>query len=1012
MKTYTTLSLYIMGDFGDPVMDNLAFGARMAAYEINSNNDILPDATIRVGNTFPPPSIYPAMVYDYTSVVCTQKKQYAVIGPGTTAIAMPVFLTCPSTPGFSVGAAGDQLSDKTLYPLFFRYATTWSQKLNVQIGFFKYFGWDRIAMPYGGDAVFRTAAKISIQTYPNYGIEVSASVLIPDPPVSTNNYSDVLRPIFTFLQSTDLRIFNVLAGADQVADCLHMANLTGLLGPNYVWTTTQAGIDPSYFSSRWGGLQLSPSLLKSAIVLSEVNGPFANNPNYLNFIPRFKTYLSGVLASPEVQLYGGIDPNAASDSVSYGPLYFYSDFNYTWPSSLVAIGYDGMYAIARAWEKTIASSGLDARALSNGTLQNQVKLADILSNAQINTTLMSPIFGSSGNLVPQTYTLNQYDGTTLFSAPIVALLSSSGNNGLYNFTVNRAKFSWGGNRSFSDTPIAYTPTVEIYVHWESTGTKVMIGMAMVASAYCIILAIIVMIYRKEPYVKSSSPYILLVTALGLAIIPLNVFTEIGAYRPLACQLRTFPTVLGITIVMASVFAKCLRLYVIFCRPMSLSNYITILTKEAALFGIMAAIVATMLAVLIGFSFGASFQSTEVYIDSTNTYVWACVNKSNGTTVGLVIVGILIVALLVAVTILAYYIRAIPDLFNNVRETIHSIYIITVLAIVTLLQGIMSYSLIETEFYSENGTIQLAVIIVGSILLGTPLLRQMTSKALFTIKPFNRSTRSRMSYNNSTKSFIDTKAETSTLGNIIFKGQVEAKTHKLEKKYEEDKTRTSQLIVNKSTATLEEIARLKSNQQSILRNKSAVTQIGRNLKQWRRIRIILFLDPAYAIRCSFHADPNNVFYHGFSNTVSVRSMKETDYGFTNVVELYFEDHMVAIPFEDEFKMNSWTDAICRTVISHEDPKQLKNIGPDEYITDVEIIRQSSSEPPEASNEQSSRKRSSTIKSRHSKKRSFVRQLSVKDSNRSSKHVPSSVDAAPKTESNRASIISSQADSNRF
>ncbi|KAJ1328699.1 hypothetical protein BSLG_009934 [Batrachochytrium salamandrivorans] len=1015
-KTFSTLTLAVIGDYNDPTMDNLALGVRMAADEINRNPAILPDATIVIVNVYPPPPSQLALLYDFLNFQCGNKPQYAVVGPGTTSTAVPLFLTCPNAPGFSVGAAGDILSDKTLYPLFFRYATSWGTKLYAQISYFQYFGWTRIALISSTYSVYQTAARLYISTYTNFGIEISASVQLPDPP-ETGHYFPIIKPTFDFLASANLRIFNVLAGADQVADCLMAANITGLLGSNYVWTTPQAAVDASAVPSRWGQM-MDPSLLRSVTVLAQFTGPIPSNPYYRSFVPRCVNYINSVLSDPvQSALYSGLNTTTTDpNNMGFAPLYFYQDYQGTIPTFVVSIGYDGMYAIAEAWEQGITAAGSTSRSLADGTIKSQITLQNILQNAQANTTLMSAQFEATGDFRPFAFALQQYSGSSYFPENIVAYFRQPNASDICSSPFMRFG-NRNGNRTFDDYPIAFIPSNEVYVGWNAPGTISLIVTAMCTSAYCIVLAIALLKYRKTPYVKSSSPFLLLVTAFGLSLMSLNVFTLIGTYRPISCKLRAFPTSLGLAIVLASMFVKCLRLFVIFCRPIALGPYSTILTRDSTLFAIMGAIISVMLTILVSFSFGAPFQSLQVYIDSSDTYVWACANTSPATTIGMSLIGCFLVILIIAVGVLAFYIRAIPDLFNNVKETINSLYIIVILGIVALFQGVMSYALILTEFYSENITIQFGVILVATILLGTPILRQLTTTAIFKLKLTTKTTRSRLSYLGSGRTTNDAKLEVGSVasGGMLLRNQMEAKMHKLEKINGNSKNYIS-IVTIKTNVSQEDTRNSKSTCQAILKNKSAVTMIGTNLKQWRRIRIVLFLDPAYIVMCSFRTDPSQVFYCGFLNITTVKAIKDTNYGFQNVIELNFENHLIVIPFEDEAQMKLWTNSICRTILAHEDPRQLKNLAANEHIYELEVERiedKKTKDNPVAMNTNIlKRTKTNSVVASSSKKKHGSQSPNLAGSQKSGVQLVSSTDSLPIVDARHTSSNPAINDVNRF
>nr|KAJ3420609.1 hypothetical protein HK105_005478 [Polyrhizophydium stewartii] len=422
-KTQSTVVIPVVGDYLEFAGDQTLFGVRMAIQEINNSSDILQDVALipmRINLDL----TNPATLYD---------------------------------------------SSISLYPLYFRYVSTFTQLAGGIAAQFKYFGWSKIGIVSASSSIYPTVLSTYVDVFKGYGVSVLATVILPDydSSVSTMYYPQIRQP-FEFLRQTGLRIFFASVPPQQIMDVMMAANKTGLVGRDYYTA-------------------LDPMLLRGVALIQNIQGPFFDDPYYQSWKPRFDTFLAHTLAY-ETSLYHDINPSQTDPTAQDYPSSFFFDDPGTnqYPAFFLLAGYDGMWTIARTLERAIVRSGLDGMALANGSLAPFVKLSDVIDiAANMNTLVGVKSLTSSGDASPDPLYLSQLTGATfgMNSAVRVAVIE-------YNSTTAKSTV---GNRTFFDFPIDYPPANNDYVDPQSS-----ITVAVVAGKD---------VYSDSVYLGASSKYL-------------------------------------------------------------------------------------------------------------------------------------------------------------------------------------------------------------------------------------------------------------------------------------------------------------------------------------------------------------------------------------------------------------------------------------------------------------------------------------------------------------------------
>ncbi|KAL2912349.1 hypothetical protein HK105_208196, partial [Polyrhizophydium stewartii] len=291
--------------------DQLLFGIRMAAREINSNPNVLQDVTIKTARFLLPSISNKAAMYDAVVGLCDSAGQVALASPLNSPIASTVSFICPQLPHMSPYSALPMLSDKSTYPLFYRFVVSATQQVQAAVAQHKYFGWTRVGIIYVNTNVWAVstkmlAARLSLQLFPASGISVEACVLITpyDPAVSKFYYPQISNQ-FEFLKSTKLRVFLAYVDTWQTMDVMMAASRVGLAGHDY-------------------DTPINPSLLQGVGLIWFNAGPFFDDPYLQSWIPRFLAAETAAI-STEPQLYYDLKPNETDTTKQSYPANFFFD---------------------------------------------------------------------------------------------------------------------------------------------------------------------------------------------------------------------------------------------------------------------------------------------------------------------------------------------------------------------------------------------------------------------------------------------------------------------------------------------------------------------------------------------------------------------------------------------------------------------------------------------------------------------------------------------------------------
>nr|KAJ3420004.1 hypothetical protein HK105_006226 [Polyrhizophydium stewartii] len=387
-KTANTATITIIDGSFPFAADQLLLGAYMAATELNANTSILQDVSLSINRVvMPQAERQPAVVYDMAAGLCNAAQTSAFLSFVTSGTALAVSLICPE-----VG-------------------------LNLD-----FFGWTKVGIVYGETGVWRDVALVAHGLFRDQGIDVLASVKMPDyrQTISTLYYPQ-LRSSFEFLRSTKLRIFMLLTYSNSVMDALTAANRTGLIGRDYgilaALMTPGSSLDARY-----------------------------DDPYFMNWIPRFAIFANQTLTN-QPGLFRDVNfQQTDTTAPDYQANFFYDDpGTNTLPAYLVDLGYDAVNSLAFTFETLITDKSATGTELCNGSLAQFYSIDRLTRPFKEQQTLFDlKQFTPQGDPVASAYAILQCTGQSFVDYVISGNVTLDPMTGAGTFGMNRITFIWCG----------------------------------------------------------------------------------------------------------------------------------------------------------------------------------------------------------------------------------------------------------------------------------------------------------------------------------------------------------------------------------------------------------------------------------------------------------------------------------------------------------------------------------------------------------------------------------------
>ncbi|KAF9433867.1 hypothetical protein BGZ76_008875 [Entomortierella beljakovae] len=630
---------------------------RLAASEINANN-LIPGAyiTLVLKDSFnghdPDNSGAAQAIFSTVSLLQSDNGVAAVIGDISSTLSLQSALLTSrlAIPQCSYSAGSIQLSNKDDYEYFFRTIPTELMFGSVMLDFVASRGWKNIAVFYTADALgsqmmeyieFQAASRDLTIGYRKAFWEAGAL--------------DV-EPALRELEESGQRIVIVAAVGMPQLRLMAESVKQGLVSKDYVWLNINQITEPllGQFTN------LTPT---------DLNGLFMfDNLLELDGYPPYESFLDK-WAALDAEVY----PYAGKRSIT----------------SNEPQAYSCMMSMACAFSKVIDGNSTTLHLLSSGKLGPQLR--PIAMNANYTGPGGPMMFDNNGDVVFGNFILyNFQDGK------VVTIGTSY--SGVFNLTSAPMYFD-----GTTTPPVDTKPLSVVNPRFDSAIGVVVIAVAGLSILFSLVTMLIVIIYRKAPVIKASSPLFCCLELIGFILLYIYTIMALDIPTDYVCMARPFVLNVGFLLVVSNIVAKNFRIYRIFHNIYVTKRVI----KDSHLLRIVGTIMFGNLLVMAIWYINTPPTLQRVVRPNFNLQ-WTCNNAGGSSTPYFAIMFVYDGLLLLFATYLAYMNRNVASNYNECRQIAFVVYNI-------LLSGCLA---IPTVFLPEDQFLTKFFLSTVVILFGT------------------------------------------------------------------------------------------------------------------------------------------------------------------------------------------------------------------------------------------------------------------------------------------------------
>nr|XP_034974715.1 taste receptor type 1 member 3-like [Zootoca vivipara] len=525
---------------------------RFAIDEINNSTSLLPGVKLgyEIHNTCNNPAVankptvsflskYPnhygvEVQCDYTNY---KPRVVAVVGPGNSELSMLVarFLKFLLIPEISYASSSDKLSDRQLYPSFFRTVPSDRIQANAMVQLLSKFNWNWVATLVTDDEYGRQALQIFVQLALSKDMCVAYEAILPSDPEESKRKEE-LSKIADQLQKSNINATVIFAQPSSAEALLRMVLSRGITGK--VWIASECwATSPN--------IALIPNLASIGTII----GVAIRSGE----MPGFREYVQNVVADP------GGDQNSsdtsegdeqcsdcralthANFSTDTNHSRFYTSFN----------TYKAVYVVAHALHQLLQCNA--TRKWCN--MSREVYPWQLLEEvARVNFTINSHLvhFSKSGD-PPTGYDLIFWDATTPGNHEFVRF-------GSYHplqpqLDISESKIRWNTKEGKSTT--CYDRVFE-YLEVTDTLAIIMVALTVLAMAQMAVVTGILAKHRGTPAMRFVGGFPTLSIVLSSTCFCSSFYLFVIKPTSMVCKLRQPLFFLSFTISLATLFGKTLQ----------------------------------------------------------------------------------------------------------------------------------------------------------------------------------------------------------------------------------------------------------------------------------------------------------------------------------------------------------------------------------------------------------------------------------------------------------------------
>jgi ABC-type branched-subunit amino acid transport system substrate-binding protein len=596
-------------------------GFLQALDEINANPSILPSHRIVGWYNSTDGDVYKAVAV--TTELIQQRNAHAIIGDFSSDPSQTASLVCRlnSIPQLSPNALATVFDTTSQYPTFFRGIASIVSPARALAHVVQALGYQRLA-------VIATTAVVDQSTIQAFQTEANLLKLqIVTSQVITAGTCDSMSFQMQQLKASKMRVFGLFGLAGDAKCIMVAANNAGLVGPGYLWFGAASSLtDPTVWQ----------------------NGTGAIIPQYYNLFQNF----IGTLITVERNTTAESNFAAAYTARPYNPQFFTASGRA--PNAMSALSRDAVYAIALAWH--------NATAIQNLNVVSQPSLAlPALLATNFNGLTGSYSFNPNTHSRAVNFDIVQPQNGALIKIGICYSAST------FQVELNGAIVFPGGQK-----PPERDPYVVV-----TAGFGVFISSVAIASVgvlLCIAMAVLVQRNIELPFVKASSPGLMMFVLIGhvlvFALLPVGALTDTlndvdSIALKISCQAYQIMISAAFILVFVPLLAKTARIAAIFGGDTLKVQVIS----NATLYALIAGSLLIDLGINISWILIDSPSPLLAPLDDTNARMTCHSNTNIFLIASVAYKGVILVGTLIA----CWKVRNVPSEFNESRAIFGAVY---------------------------------------------------------------------------------------------------------------------------------------------------------------------------------------------------------------------------------------------------------------------------------------------------------------------------------------------------
>lgn len=319
--------------------------------------------------------------------------------------------------------------------------------------------------------------------------------------------------------------------------------------------------------------------LFSAFNTAEVNEAITSIENELNSVDRI-AIINLFIAYENDQL----TPYLISSTKWSSMILFYMKFDPLDINSKYRSSISGSYVIT-SYSSVISNTASGAfQYLTKSEYQNAIQLNEVIENSYSSIYILklameySASYDTSNNNLPNNDYIKlslkyvSYDSPSgIFSiknnnhaSKNIYILRLSSDNEVQVFPSQGMEYTFDNNMTYvNNENCEFSKNIEIY-NVDQTMEYIVIGLTILNCLLCLIIGLIVYIFRRSRIMKSASPLFLFYTLISLILLSCcgNIFTQLPTQEYI-CELRIWYLSLSIDFVFSIMFSKAWRIHRLF-----------------------------------------------------------------------------------------------------------------------------------------------------------------------------------------------------------------------------------------------------------------------------------------------------------------------------------------------------------------------------------------------------------------------------------------------------------------